>query len=107
MTHLWVRAEQRDHETGNHVLRVGRVAGIIASQLGLSDTRAHLVGQAAILHDVGKIGISDTILLKPDRLTEEEMHVMKRHRRIGAEIVRSSFGSPKLAHLPVHSASVA
>ncbi|KAA5538546.1 response regulator [Roseiconus nitratireducens] len=80
-------AEYRDHETGNHVIRVGRFAGIIARQLGLPSDRAELIEQAAILHDAGKIGIADSILLKPGKLTPEEFAIMKRHCEYGQRIL--------------------
>jgi putative two-component system response regulator len=80
-------AEYRDKETGNHVLRVGRYAEIIARALGFHGSRAELIGQAAVLHDVGKIGISDTILLKPGKLDPEEIEIMKKHCRYGKNIL--------------------
>src|SRR5207247_408824 len=61
-------AEYRDDDTGRHVVRVGRYAGIIDRDLGFSDERAHILEMAAQLHDVGKIGIPDAILLKPGKL---------------------------------------
>lgn len=80
-------SEYRDHETGNHVIRVGRFAGIIARQLGIAERQSSLIEQAAILHDAGKIGIADSILLKPDRLTEPEFALMKLHCEFGARIL--------------------
>ena len=79
-------AEQRDHDTGNHVVRVGRYVGIIARELGLDEETARLLELAAILHDVGKIGITDSILLKPGKLTEAEFAVMKQHCEFGHAI---------------------
>ena len=81
-------AEYRDKETGNHVLRVGRYAGIIARQLGLSSAETEQLEQAAILHDVGKIGIADSILLKPGRLDRGEIAMMQNHCCYGANILR-------------------
>lgn len=81
-------AEYRDQDTGNHVLRVGRYARILARQLGLGETKAELIEQAAILHDVGKIGIPDAILHKPGRLTDDEMELMKHHCDYGLKILR-------------------
>jgi len=80
-------AEYRDHETGNHVIRVGRYSGIIARGLGFNQEDSDLIEQAAILHDVGKIGIADMILLKPGRLTETEFEQMKRHCEYGHRIL--------------------
>lgn len=81
-------AEYRDKETGNHVLRVGRYAGIIARELGFSASEAEQLEQAAILHDVGKIGITDSILLKPGRLDRGEIAMMQNHCKYGANILR-------------------
>lgn len=81
-------AEHRDQETGRHVLRVGRVAGILARELGLETDRVELIEQAAILHDVGKIGIPDSILLKPGKLDPAEMERMRTHCEIGLRIMR-------------------
>lgn len=88
-------AEYRDKETGNHVLRVGRFAGLIARELGFSEYRSELIEQAAILHDVGKIGIPDAILLKPAKLDEGEIEHMKRHCEYGRNILHAqpSYGS--------------
>ena len=91
--------EYRDHGTGKHVLRVSQYAGAIARELGLSTTQAEQIEDAAMLHDIGKIGISDYILLKPSRLTPAEFNVMKQHCQFGREILQphreSSFGSPQ------------
>ena len=87
---LAVAAEFRDDDTGQHTHRVGRTAGLIALSLGWSDDEAELLRRAAPLHDVGKIGIPDSILLKPDRLTEDEFERMKEHTLIGARILSGS-----------------
>ncbi|HSJ23748.1 MAG TPA: HD domain-containing phosphohydrolase [Longimicrobiales bacterium] len=83
-------AEFRDDQTGQHTLRVGRMAARLAQVLGLSPEAAELVGRAAPLHDVGKIGIPDAILLKPDRLDSAELAIMQRHTIIGANILAGS-----------------
>lgn len=89
LIHVLARAaESRDKETGNHVLRVGRYTAIIARELGFSDTQADMLGQAAILHDVGKIGVPDSILLKPGKLDDDEFTEMKRHCEYGRNILR-------------------
>jgi len=80
-------AEYRDQETGNHVLRVGRFAGIIARQLGFDRSQAELIGQAAILHDAGKIGIPDAVLLKAGKLTPDEMETIRQHCDYGMNIL--------------------
>jgi putative two-component system response regulator len=80
-------AEYRDDNTGRHTRRVGRTAALLAKILGHADDFVERIGRAAPLHDVGKIGISDAILLKPGRLTPDEFEAMKQHTRIGAEIL--------------------
>jgi putative two-component system response regulator len=80
--------EYRDHGTGKHVLRVSLYAGTIARELGLAEDQAELIEEAALLHDIGKIGISDYILLKPNRLTPAEFNVMKQHCLFGRDILR-------------------
>lgn len=83
-------AEYRDDETGQHTQRVGDMAGRLATDLGLSAEEAALIRRAAPLHDIGKIGISDSILLKPGRFLPEEFEKMKLHTEIGASILEGS-----------------
>jgi putative two-component system response regulator len=83
-------AEYRDDETGHHAQRVGHSSALIAHNIGLSDEEVVLLRRAAPLHDVGKIGIPDGILLKPGRLTAEEFEEMKKHTSIGAGILAGS-----------------
>jgi putative two-component system response regulator len=80
-------AEYRDNDTGMHVVRVGRYAGIIARQLGLDPAAIALIEHAAPLHDVGKIGIPDAVLLKRGKLTEDEFEVVRLHCEFGKRIV--------------------
>ena len=80
-------AEFRDNETGQHVIRVGMYSRIIAEELGYSEEKAHSLELAAQLHDVGKIGIPDAILLNPKRLTQGEFEVMRGHCSIGKTII--------------------
>ena len=82
-------AEFRDDATGQHTQRVGHLATQVARALGLPESQVELISRAAPLHDVGKIGISDAILLKPDRLDEAERNQVKRHTTIGANILRN------------------
>jgi putative two-component system response regulator len=84
---LALAGEYRDDDTGEHAKRVGRLAAQIADELRLPAEEVELIWRAATLHDIGKIGVSDAILLKPGKLTPDEMRVMKRHTRIGAEIL--------------------
>jgi putative two-component system response regulator len=80
-------AEFRDDDTGQHILRVGRYARIIGEELGLTRAALDILEPAAQLHDVGKIGIPDAILLKPGKLTPEEYEVMQKHYGFGKKIV--------------------
>lgn len=81
-------AEYRDEETGNHIIRVGHYCRTIAETLGLAPEFCETLFHTSPLHDIGKIGIPDHILLKPARLTPEEWTVMKQHCAIGAAILR-------------------
>lgn len=82
--------EYRDSDTGDHVLRVGYSSYLLARAAGFNEDDARNLMYASPLHDLGKIGIPDNVLLKPGKLTEEEIEVMKRHTRIGAEILKNS-----------------
>jgi putative two-component system response regulator len=84
---LAIAAEFRDDETGRHTERVGETAALLGAALGMSDDNVFLVRRAAPLHDVGKIGIPDAILRKPEGLTAEEWEVMRTHTTIGAQIL--------------------
>jgi len=83
-------AEFRDPETGYHIQRMANYSELIARQLGLSEADCELLRTAAPMHDVGKVGIPDSILLKPGRLTPEEFEVMKRHAEYGYRILKES-----------------
>jgi putative two-component system response regulator len=80
-------AEHRDDDTGNHVLRVGRYAGIIARQLGWQEARIQMLELAAQLHDVGKIAIPDAILFKPGKLDPQERKLIEKHCAFGKDII--------------------
>jgi putative two-component system response regulator len=80
-------AEYKDNETGLHILRMSHYAQIIALAAGLSPAFAEELLHAAPMHDIGKIGIADHILLKPGKLTADEYREMQRHPLIGAEII--------------------
>ncbi|QDV69492.1 Cyclic di-GMP phosphodiesterase response regulator RpfG [Rosistilla carotiformis] len=80
-------AEHRDNDTANHVIRVGRYAGVIARKLGYLNKRIPMLELAAQLHDVGKIGIPDAILLKPGALEPDEYELMKNHCTFGRKII--------------------
>lgn len=97
-------ADCRDNETGRHVIRVGKYAGIIAAGLGFSAECVQRIEHAAPLHDVGKIGIPDSVLLKPGKLSEEEFDIIRRHCEIGRAIV--SGGGNSEQQLPVNHADL-
>jgi putative two-component system response regulator len=83
-------AEFRDPETGAHIQRMAYYSQIIAKGLGLDEKVLKLILEAAPMHDVGKIGIPDYILLKPGKLTFEEFEVMKGHAKLGHELLKGS-----------------
>jgi len=87
---LALAAEYRDDATGQHAYRIGRTSELIALELGLETHQAALIGQAARLHDIGKIGIADDLLLKPGKYTAEELGAMELHPAIGARILSGS-----------------
>lgn len=80
-------AEYRDNETGLHTIRMSRYSALLARSLGWTEDEAELMLHASPMHDIGKIGIPDNILLKPGRLDERERAIMQRHTVIGAEIL--------------------
>ncbi|HHT9137659.1 MAG TPA: HD domain-containing phosphohydrolase [Candidatus Wunengus sp. YC60] len=84
-------AEYRDYETGNHIVRVGCYCRIIAETLGMKQEFVESLFLTSQLHDIGKIGIPDHILLKPGKLTTEEFEIMKRHCAIGVEILQQDY----------------
>ncbi|TIH15919.1 HD domain-containing protein [Marinifilum sp. JC120] len=84
---LGIAAEYRDNETGLHILRMSKYCRTIAKGAGLSEREADILLNAAPMHDVGKIGIPDNILIKPGKLTPEEWEVMKTHTLIGGKIL--------------------
>ena len=91
-------AEFRDDNTGQHTERVGQMAALVAKEMGLPDPQVSLIRRAAPLHDVGKIGIPDAVLLKLGKLTIEEFELVKTHTTIGARILSGSrFGVLRLA----------
>lgn len=87
---LAAAAEYRDEETGNHIRRIGLFSQMIAQELECDAEYLSLVLLASPMHDMGKIGIRDSILLKPGRLTPEEFEEMKAHTVIGARILANS-----------------
>ncbi len=87
---LALAAEYRDDCTGQHAQRVGQLAALLGRAIGLEQEQVELLRRAAPLHDIGKIGIPDGILLKPSKLTSEEYTQIKRHTDIGRIILSGS-----------------
>ena len=87
---LSIAAEFRDDEAARHVQRMSRYCSLLASRAGEDAERAEMVRIAAVMHDVGKIGIPDSILLKPGKLTPEERRIMEQHSEIGYRILSGS-----------------
>jgi len=82
--------EFRDKTTGNHLMRMAKYSALIGAHLGLGSETVHVLEVAAPMHDIGKIGIPDAVLLKEGPLTREEIEVMKSHPRIGYDILKGS-----------------
>lgn len=87
---LSMAVETRDQETGDHIERMGRYCSLLGEKLGWDSERCELMRIAAPLHDVGKIAIPDSVLLKPGKLTAEERTEMEKHAEIGHEILSGS-----------------
>jgi response regulator RpfG family c-di-GMP phosphodiesterase len=87
---LALAAEYRDGATSAHTERVAQTSYLIAQHLGMSESEASLIAQAAPLHDIGKLSVSDAVLRKPGRLTAEECEKVKTHTSVGAAILSGS-----------------
>lgn len=83
-------AEYRDEDTASHIDRMSNYSAAIAGKMGLSEKLVESILYAAPMHDVGKIGIPDSILLKPGELTSDEFEIMKQHTLIGGKILENS-----------------
>ena len=92
-------AEYKDNETGLHVVRMSHYAELLARAIGWPEEECELIKHASPMHDIGKIGIADHILMKPGRLTEEEFEEIKRHPEIGARIIGERAQSSRLFEL--------
>lgn len=90
ISRLTYAAEYRDDDTGMHIKRMGLYASIIAKELGMDSKFVENIEIAAPMHDIGKVGIPDSILLKPGKLTKEEFEIMKSHTTIGSNILSGS-----------------
>jgi putative two-component system response regulator len=90
LEHLALAGEYRDDATQEHAWRIGNTCGLVALGLGFPAREVELIRRAAPLHDIGKIAIPDSVLLKPGKLTDEEFATMREHTTIGAEILSGS-----------------
>jgi response regulator RpfG family c-di-GMP phosphodiesterase len=90
LSRLALAGEYRDDETHEHAQRVGRTAAVLGAQLGLPDHEVDLIRRSAPLHDIGKVGVPDAILLKRGRLTHDEFELIKGHTLIGGRILADS-----------------
>ncbi len=94
---LGLASEYRDEETGNHVKRISEYCRYLGNSAGLSPDGCDMLALSSTLHDLGKIGIPDGILLKPSSLTEDEWTIMRKHTTIGAKLLSGS--NSKLLHM--------
>jgi len=85
--HLGRAAEYRDNETGLHIIRMSKMAALLGKAAGMSDYESDILLNASPMHDIGKIGIADKILLKPGKLEADEWETMQTHAQIGADIL--------------------
>jgi len=92
---LAVAAELRDDSTGEHSYRVGKLSALLAAEYGCDDDTIFMLDLAGRLHDIGKIGVPDAILLKPGRLNHAEIQIMRAHTTVGAELLAKS----NIAHM--------
>ncbi|KDE39015.1 Response regulator [Nitrincola lacisaponensis] len=84
---LGMAAEYRDEETGFHILRMSHICALLAKQIGWDDEQCDLMLNASPMHDIGKIGIPDAILLKPGKFEPHEWEIIKNHAVIGAKLL--------------------
>jgi len=87
---LAIAAEYKDEDTGDHIRRMGRYSALIAEKLGLQAKEIKIIRYAAPMHDVGKIGVPDNILMVPGKLSYDEFELMKTHTVIGGKILENS-----------------
>ncbi len=90
VTRLVQASESRDADTGQHIERIGRLCERLGRKIGMDAAHARMLGHASAMHDVGKIGIPDRVLLKPGALDDDEWEIMKSHTLKGAEILAGS-----------------
>jgi len=90
---LVLASEYKDKDTGNHLSRMSRYSTLLAHKMGLSQQQIDNISYASPMHDVGKIGIPDSIILKKGMLTDNEFHIVKSHTTIGAVILENTRGT--------------
>jgi diguanylate cyclase (GGDEF)-like protein len=94
--------DAKDHSTREHSARVAELAALLGRHLGWADERLALLTEAALVHDVGKIGVPDSVLLKPGTLAEDEYEVVKQHAALGASIVEDVLTGEQVAWVRHH-----
>jgi len=87
---LVLAAEYKDEDTGDHIMRMSKYCALIAEKIGLPDNQVQNILSATSMHDIGKVGIPDKIIMKPGKLTHEEFEIIKAHTIIGAKILDGS-----------------
>ncbi len=87
----------KDNEIGNHILRVGEISGFLAEKVGATPEETYYIGVAAPMHDIGKLGVPDSILYKPGRVTANEYEILKTHTLIGGNIFQNP-NSPEIEY---------
>jgi len=87
---LSAAAEYKDEDTGEHIIRMSHYSAVIARQMGLDDPTVELILNASPMHDIGKIGTPDRVLVKPGKLDADEWEIMKQHAAIGASILEGA-----------------
>lgn len=87
----------KDNEIGNHILRVGEISRFLADKAGATPEQAYFIGIAAPMHDIGKIGIPDSILYKPGAISTNEYEILKTHTLIGGNIFKNP-NSPEIEY---------
>jgi len=90
VTRLVLIAESRDNDTGSHIRRISEYSKLLAQKIGMPARQVETIAQASTMHDIGKVAIPDSILLKTGKLTAEEWDIMKTHSRVGYENLRGS-----------------
>jgi len=87
---LVLAAEYKDEDTGDHIVRMSKYCALITEKLGLPDDQVKIILSATPMHDIGKVGIPDKIIMKPGKLTHKEFEIIKTHTIIGAKILEGS-----------------